>query len=80
MNQKEVNMRQKTSIKTKNKRNEKKKLQPAKLRNPMIIAAFKKEINIQTNTEEDRTKYKRKPKHKQSYSSKGFEDSHRKTS
>jgi len=42
----------------------KKKVKPAKARNPMIIAAFKNEIDLKTKVEPDRTKYSRKEKHK----------------
>lgn len=43
-----------------NKRN---KSRLSKPRNPMIVAAFKKEINLQTQVVKDKTKYTRKQKH-----------------
>ena len=45
----------------------KKKLKEHKPRNPMIIAAFKKEINLQTKVVKDKKKYSRKQKHKEDY-------------
>ena len=36
-----------------------------KPRNPMIVAAFKKEINLQTKVTKDKTRYSRKQKHKE---------------
>jgi hypothetical protein len=45
----------------------KKKIKPAKLRNPMIVAAFKNEIDLKTKVEPDKKKYNRKEKHKSTY-------------
>jgi len=44
-----------------------KKLKVAKARNPMIVAAFKKEIDLKTKTFVDKTKYSRKQKHKKDF-------------
>lgn len=52
------------------KRKKAKKNEPKlhKPRDLAILAAFKGEINLQTQVVEDKTKYKRKTKHKPNYS------------
>lgn len=42
----------------------KKKQSQVKERNPMIIAAFKNELNLKTQVVPDKKKYSRKEKHK----------------
>jgi hypothetical protein len=42
----------------------KKTINIAKQRNPDIVKAFKREINLQTKVVQDKTKYKRNKKHK----------------
>lgn len=36
-------------------------------RDPFIIKSYKREINLQTKVEKDKTKYSRKSKHKDNY-------------
>lgn len=36
-----------------------------KPRNPIIVAAFKREVNLQTQVQRDKNKFSRKEKHKE---------------
>lgn len=45
----------------------KRKIKEAKTRNPIILAAFKNEIDLKTKVVPDKKKYSRKQKHKKEY-------------